>query len=141
MKKIILLLCIMSGLLCKSNGQTREVDYNYINDHYTSQTINSSYKIDILTESEFQKSNDVKAFLQFSRFGTVSDGKNRGVAVVYREKRNNNELIKLIVLCIPEEDSDNSINSKALKTINDINDLFVVKYILMGLLKLGVGRN
>ena len=119
-------------------GQTRDIDYNYILNHYLSNENNPNYITKDLTSSSFPKSSEITSSLQFVSFITKNDNKNRGVAIVYKEKKSNNELIKMLVLCFPEKNSESSINNKSVLALNSINDTFILKYILSGFIKTGV---
>ena len=123
----------------KSFGQTREADYNYIISHFLDQANNPNYLKRSITSSEFPIGNNRTANLQFFKFKTLNDDIERGIAVVYKLRNDaNNQLLKYIVLCFPEKNSSGSIKERASRAINDIDDIIVVKYILMGMVNIGV---
>ncbi|WP_264564639.1 hypothetical protein [Flavobacterium sp. N3904] len=139
MKKAILLLGLLVVFPCqKVSCQTRQEDYDYILNHYLSDQVDFDYVTNDLTGSTVKKSNSINASLQFVNFSTKSDNKNRGIAVVYKERKSNNELVKTIVLCFPEKNSEDVVTNKAFKDLNALNDPFVLKYILAGFMKIGI---
>lgn len=137
--KLSLLILIAAHFACI--GQTRDEDYDYIIAHYMNNANNANYTTKNLTTSTFQKTSDVAVTLEFVNFTSKADKKNRGTAIVYKEKKKNNQIINFIVLCIPEKSSDNAIRSKAFDALNSIDDNFVLKYIISGFTKIGLNVN
>ena len=138
MTKTILFLIASVTFYSVGYCQTRDIDYDYIIAHYTSQEVNANYKKKELSQSEIPKGSDIKAIIQFTLFSTISDNKDRGVALVYKEKNSNNDFLRTIIICIPEAGSDSGIKLKSLNAIRAIDDMFILKSILMAILKLGV---
>lgn len=138
MKKnfIFSLLCFYSAL---AFSQTRESDYNYIINHYLNDEENSEYSLKEITNSNFPKSPEINSTLQFVLFTTNKDNKGRGIAVIYKEKKKTtNEIIRLIAICLPAENSENLVINKAFKDLNAITDPFILKYILSGVIRIGI---
>lgn len=131
-----LFLCLFCFTI--SSSQTREIDYNYILNHYSSDEMNPNYRTKELTSSSIKKNNEIIASLKFVSFITNDDNKNRGMAIIYKEKKNSNEIVQTLVFCFPEKNSDNQINNKAVLALNAIKDTFILKYIISGFIKIGI---
>lgn len=136
MKYIYIISLILLSLNALS--QTRDADYNYIINHYISGEENPAYSLKEITNSITPKTSEINASLQFVNFKTIIDGKNRGIAIIYKEKKRSNEITKMLVICFPEENSTKPIMNKTFDQLNSITDNFVLKYILTGLITIGV---
>ena len=141
MKKRFLLLnfALFAAVTCL--GQTRDADYDYILKHYLSDVDDSNYKMKSLTTSSMKKSNDITATIEFVNFSTKDNNANRGTAVVYKEKKKDNQIVNFTVLCIPEKNSSATIHNKAFDAINAITDLFILKYLISGMMKIGINKS
>jgi hypothetical protein len=134
MKSIFLLILVFSCSFCK--GQTRDVDYDFMKNNSLITATSSTYKTENLLSSSSPKGNNTITYLNFVSYISAQDNKKRGIAIVYKEIKNNSEMPVFKVFCLPERGSDDNIMKKCFSDIEKINSPYISTFITWGLMKL-----